>query len=234
MISPSRALLLWAARLYPLAWRERYGEEFAAMIEDLPEGRARWTTVGDVVRGALFMRVRRGVMGMALMGGLAGLAMAAGVSLAMPDRYVTGALVRVERSVGDVALTAMVKRSLEPEKLEKLAAKYRLYGGEEAAIRIQQDVRVSYVKPRADGSRAIRIDFEHGAPEVARQVASELTAALLQAETGLTLLDSPLLPTTPAFPNRLNILIFGCAVGLVFGLGTGYLRTVAERFRTRV
>ena len=226
--------MLWAARLYPLAWRERYGEEFAAMIEDLPEGRARWTTVGDVVRGALFMRVRRGVMGMALMGGLAGLAMAAGVSLAMPDRYVTGALVRVERSVGDVALTAMVKRSLEPEKLEKLAAKYRLYGGEEAAIRIQQDVRVSYVKPRADGSRAIRIDFVHGVPEVARQVAGELTAALLQAETGLTLLDAPALPRTPVFPNRLNILIFGWAVGLVFGLGTGYLRTVAERFRMRV
>ena len=162
------------------------------------------------------------------------MAMAAGVSLAMPDRYVTGALVRVERSVGDVALTAMVKRSLEPEKLEKLAAKYRLYGGEEAAIRIQQDVRVSYVKPRADGSRAIRIDFVHGVPEVARQVAGELTAALLQAETGLTLLDAPALPRTPVFPNRLNILIFGWAVGLVFGLGTGYLRTVAERFRMRV
>ena len=204
------------------------------MIEDLPEGRARWTTVGDILRGAVFMRVRRGVMGMAVMGGLAGLAIAAVVSTAIPDRYVTGALVGVESGVGDAALTAMVKRSLEPEKLEKLVAKYRLYGGKEVAVQVRKDLRVSYVKPRADGSRAIRIDFEHGAPEVARQVASELTAALLQAETGLTLLDSPLLPTTPAFPNRLNILIFGCAVGLVTGVGTGYLRTAAERFRTQV
>ena len=226
--------MLWAARLYPLAWRERYGEEFAAMIEDLPEGRARWTTVGDIVRGALFMRVRRGVMGMAVMGGLVGLAMAAVVSMAIPDRYVTESLVRVESGVGDEALAAMVKRSLEPEKLERLAAKYRLYGGEEGAVRLQKDLRVAYVKPRADGSRAIRIGFAHGTPEVARQVASELTAALLQAETGLQLLDSPALPTSPAFPNRLNILIFGCAMGLVAGVGTGYLRMAVERFRTRV
>ena len=203
------------------------------MIEDLPAGRARWTTVGDILRGALFIRVRRGVMGMAVMGGLAGLAIAAVVSTAIPDRYVTGALVRVESGVGDAALSAMVKRSLEPRKLEKLATKYRLYGGEEAAVRVRKDLHVSYVKPRANGSKAIRIDFEHGTPEVARQVASELTVALLQAESGLTLLDSPALPTTPAFPNRLNILIFGCAVGLAAGVGTGYLRAVAERFRTR-
>jgi hypothetical protein len=180
------------------------------------------------------MRLRSGVMGMAVMGGLAGLAIAVVVSMAIPDRYVTSSLVRVESAVGDAALTAMVKRSLEPERLERLAAKYRLYGGEEAAMRMQQDLRVSYVKPRADGSRAIRIDFAHGVPEVARQVAGELTTSMLQAETGLTLLDAPALPRTPVFPNRLNILIFGCAVGLVAGVGTGYLRTVAERFRTRV
>jgi hypothetical protein len=234
MISPSRALLLWAARLYPLAWRERYGEEFTAMIEDLPEGRARWATVGDILRGAVFMRVRSGVMGMAVMGGLAGLVMAAVVSMAVPDRYVTESLVRVESSVGDEALTAMVERTLEPEKLERVAAKYGLYGGGEAAARLQKDLRVAYVKPRADGSRAIRIGFAHGTPEVARQVASEMTTALLQAGTGLQLLDAPALPLAPFFPNRLNILIFGCAMGLVAGVGTGYLRMAVERFRTRV
>lgn len=44
-------------RLYPRAWRERYGDEFEAFLEDSGGGPA---TAADVVRGALDARLRAG------------------------------------------------------------------------------------------------------------------------------------------------------------------------------
>lgn len=234
MITPSRDLLLWVARLYPRAWRGRYGEEFAAMIEDLPEGRARWATAGDILRGALFMRVRKGVAGVAAVGALAGFVIAAGVSLAMPDRYITGAVVQVGGEVGDKELTAVVTRTLDAEVLEQLIAKHSLYGSSgNATERMQQDVQVSFTHRRADGSRALRISFVHTAPEMARRVARELTTVMMQGQSGLKLLDEPALPRTPMSPNRLSILMFGLNMGMVAGFGVGCVRSLVERVRTR-
>jgi hypothetical protein len=46
------------ARLYPRAWRRRYGDEFAALLEEQP-----WSvrTVGNVLLGALDAHARRSV-----------------------------------------------------------------------------------------------------------------------------------------------------------------------------
>jgi hypothetical protein len=45
----------WIARLYPPVWRERYGDEFAALLE---ESGVTWRTAIDVAESALMMRVR--------------------------------------------------------------------------------------------------------------------------------------------------------------------------------
>src|SRR5687768_13915943 len=50
-----KRLIEWAARLYPRAWRERYGEEFRALIEDVRPG---WRELWDVLRGACGMQMR--------------------------------------------------------------------------------------------------------------------------------------------------------------------------------
>ena len=44
----------WLVRLYPSSWRERYGEEFSALLDDVP---AAPRTVMDIVRGALDARL---------------------------------------------------------------------------------------------------------------------------------------------------------------------------------
>src|ERR1700733_14642711 len=49
-----RTLIRWAARLYPEAWRERYGPEFDALLEDMSPSLG---DVCDVVRDALRARV---------------------------------------------------------------------------------------------------------------------------------------------------------------------------------
>lgn len=41
--------------LYPRSWRERYGEEFSALIEDVSPT---WRTVANVMKGALEMRTQ--------------------------------------------------------------------------------------------------------------------------------------------------------------------------------
>jgi hypothetical protein len=49
-------------RLYPRWWREQYGEEFAALIEDLSGTRSRWRLAADVAAGALDARLERMAM----------------------------------------------------------------------------------------------------------------------------------------------------------------------------
>ncbi len=44
----------WAARLYPAAWRARYGHELDILLEDAG---ASWTDLLDIVRGALTMQM---------------------------------------------------------------------------------------------------------------------------------------------------------------------------------
>ena len=51
-----KLLLRAAARLYPRAWRDRYGEEFDALIDDLTP---RWRHVFNIVVGALIMQISR-------------------------------------------------------------------------------------------------------------------------------------------------------------------------------
>src|SRR5215471_18968782 len=85
-----------AARCYPTAWRERYGDEFAALLED---AEPRWQDVWDVFREALVMQVKTPAMYVkfgavaALIGAIA----ACTGSLAMPKRYVSTAVLRPAR-----------------------------------------------------------------------------------------------------------------------------------------
>jgi len=51
-----KKLLPLISRWYPRAWRERYGREFAALLEDL---RPQWSDVLDIVKEGLTMRLRR-------------------------------------------------------------------------------------------------------------------------------------------------------------------------------
>ena len=51
----SRRLARGALRLYPLAYRRRYGAEIEALLEDSPGGAL---TVLDLLRGAVIAHVR--------------------------------------------------------------------------------------------------------------------------------------------------------------------------------
>jgi hypothetical protein len=91
-------LLRAAVRLYPRAWRDRYGDEVDALIEDMTP---RWRHVANIVAGALIMQISRLALvpvALAVAGALAGAAM----SLAMPAVYASSSWVLVQvPGIGD-------------------------------------------------------------------------------------------------------------------------------------
>jgi hypothetical protein len=84
----------WAAKLYPRAWRQRYGVEFDALLEEVnPDFRELLNILGS----ALKIQLTRGTGYLKFAAGLAvvGAMVAAGVSFTAPHRYVSTAVLRV-------------------------------------------------------------------------------------------------------------------------------------------
>jgi hypothetical protein len=91
-----KGLLRAAARLYPRAWRDRHGEEFDALIDDLTP---RWWYVVDIAVGALIMQISRLALvpiALAVGGAIAG----AAISVAMPPVYASSSWVLVQTAGG--------------------------------------------------------------------------------------------------------------------------------------
>lgn len=93
-----RRWIRWAARLYPAAWRQRYGAEFDALLEDI---RPQWRDGFDILRGALEAQMTTWSF-WKLVGavGVAGAILAGAVSVSMPNRYVSTAVMRMAQREG--------------------------------------------------------------------------------------------------------------------------------------
>ena len=89
-----KRLLRVAARLYPRAWRDRYGEEFDVLIDDVTP---HWRHVLNIVGGALIMQISR-VAFVPVAAAVAGSIIGAVVSVAMPPVYASSSWVLVQTS----------------------------------------------------------------------------------------------------------------------------------------
>jgi len=95
-----RRWIALAAYLYPQAWRERYGEEFDALLEDAA---ADWRQLWNVTYGAFAMQLTHGITYLKVAGGLAlaGGVLALAASYRVPPRYVSSAVVRIVPVIND-------------------------------------------------------------------------------------------------------------------------------------
>jgi hypothetical protein len=75
-----------AAKLYPRRWRERYGAEFDALMEDVD---ADWRELANVLGGAVKMQWKNGAILVTVCG-----MVALGISAVMPRPYVSTAVLR--------------------------------------------------------------------------------------------------------------------------------------------
>jgi hypothetical protein len=81
------------AKLYPKAWRARYGVEFACLLDGVDP---RWTDVVDVLRGAAMMQLRTLSSYLKLVGAVAvaGVIVALVASFVLPGLYVSSAVIQ--------------------------------------------------------------------------------------------------------------------------------------------
>ena len=88
-----RQLIRWTARLYPAPWRERYGEELDALVEDI---QPQWEDLFNVLLGALRMQMTTwNSLKILAAVALAGALLAGVFAFRTPDRYVSTAVVRI-------------------------------------------------------------------------------------------------------------------------------------------
>jgi hypothetical protein len=228
-----RSLIRFAARLYPRAWKERYGIEFAALLEDVSPD---WRTSLDILKGALVMQMRSWNFGrMLAVAGAAGALVALAVSFAMPRRYDSTAVLRMVPLTADQVIHLVQETENRPS-LVQIIQTFGLYERERAKTPIEDIVermkRQIIIRP-LDNHSAFTIQFGYNDPVLAQRVTQDLTTRFIEAGVSealhstdatvpqpidLQVLDPANLPVRPVAPNRLNIAIAGLAAGLVIGL----------------
>jgi len=191
-----------AAGLYPRSWRQRYGVEFQALLEDLNPD---WQEFADVLRGAVKMQMTNAAAYLKLAGGLAlvGAIAATAASFSLPRIYESAAEMRMEEPghavsadvlQGQVAhqLNEMEQEILSRTNLEGLITRpdLDLYKEERSRLTMEDVVRnmrhdikilmagYSPEAPRANG--AFTVSFLYPNQQKAQAVVRALTAQFIQ------------------------------------------------------
>ena len=233
-----KGLLKLLARLYPSSWRERYGEEYGALLEDV--GPRAWDSF-DVFWGAMKMRMTaqsfvRIVLPCALAGGI----LAFVISFAHPDLYRSQTLILVDtddrQSIDDQLREPLVYPLNQPFLTSVIQAE-NLYPSERVKMPMNNVVELMrknieiHRLQTSDGkpASAFVLQFDYPDPVMAQRVAQELVSGLVGANLRARVSDAAgasrprmtfavryaaNLPETPFSPNRRE-----CgAVGLIAGL----------------
>jgi LPS O-antigen subunit length determinant protein (WzzB/FepE family) len=194
-------LIRWTARLYPAPWRERYGEELDALVEDI---QPQWKDLFNVLLGALRMQMTlwnslKLVSAVALAG-----ALVAGVfAFRTADRYVSTAVMRIVPGG---------QADSDPQRtLDRLQQRANQLLSRDKALRIRLE------QAQGGGGPALVISCEYPDKLRSQAVVRELVSSFA-SEKILEVLDPPNLPQRPLSPNRPLIVAAGLLGGAVLGL----------------
>lgn len=222
-----RTILRAAARLYPRAWRARYGEEFDVLIDHLTP---RWRDVLNIILGALIMHISRlAALPVAL--AIGGVTLGAAVSMLMPPVYTSSARVLVQLTNGPVdeservlsiraATDAVLKQSAIDKKViaATLDQQFKRDGG--------LGVTLLDVQGSAGSAPTAKQETEKALGAIMR---TNLVASNGQAQNAglrFTLLELPTLPVTSHRDSTRN-----GAIGGVLGLAVGGVVVLLARRR---
>jgi uncharacterized protein involved in exopolysaccharide biosynthesis len=224
-----RRLMRWAARLYPAAWRARYGDELEVLLEDAG---ASWTDLLDILRGALVMQMSGiGFWKIAAGFTLAGALISGAWSLTVPNRYVSSAVLRI----GDSSrLRELEQHAFSRTSLSGIIMQQGLYQRERARDPLEdivQNMRNRDLRVMLLNDRQFTVSFTSDNPAAAQATVRAVVAALAEANVkverqhavNLEVLDPASLPAAPDGPDRGRMVGRGLVVGLVLGILCGAL-----------
>ena len=207
-----KRLLRAAARVYPRAWRDRYGDEFDALIDDLTP---RWRDVFNVVIRALIMHTSRLTLtpvALAIVGAVLG----AAVSLTLSPVYASFSqvLVRVSELASDGSereqrVQRAINAALRDTVADKKSVRVTLHGERD------RDQVVLEVSASADSARAAKQATEK---VVASMIDANFVASERRPQAGaqFRVVAPANLPTTGQRNITRNSAVGG-GIGLVIG-----------------
>ena len=182
-----RKLAQFVARLYPKAWRERYGAEFDWLLDDLTLS---WRDVLDVLKGGLRMRMTRSKVALVTAAfGLFGAIACGLIGLAIPKRFESTELMHVQEWSPSPVLAAgaveeLASLAFSPEDLKQIIKRYDLYPEDRAKRpldeilkRMRDDIHIAPYS-----GTTFRVSFAYPDRHKAQQVTIRLMERLNEAE----------------------------------------------------
>ena len=180
------------------------------------------------------MRIQYGpsLKKMAAIFGLAGLVLAGGVSLRIPDLYMSQSTVQ-STNVEAKSLDQSVHRVLSRSSLSYLLLKHKLFESERTHMPLEdviemmrKRVSVTTTTAKDDSKRFFRVGFAYEDAAAAQRVTDDLTAKIIEDNIStnasakgpglLTVLDSAARPD-PMYPNRPVFAFTGMLGGALLG-----------------
>ncbi len=242
-----------ATKLYPHSWRDRYGQELEALLEEIPPG---WRPFLDLLRSGLSLQLRtwsgrRILVVMAIVGSLAGWI----VSRATPQQYASDAVIQQIFPVSENApaarqavnhrLQELIQADLNPSFLARLLHQFGLYDSQRAQLplenvigRMRNAIRFQPLGTGGDLSTGFVVQFVYPDPVLARRVTQELVGNLLdragregtQGEVPVTLLVTrpASQPSHTLGPGWWIMVPVGLVAGLLLGLLMRTLRSAPQ------
>ena len=179
-----------AVRLYPAAWRDRYGVEFQAMLD---ESTPRWQDLVDILDGGLRMHLTRAHPALIVAAlSLVGAFVAGAIAFNTAERFASMATINIRPAVPasgsatawleqTLAQSGLVGDAFSRDYLMAIERKYDLYPGErsqpsaEALVdRMRADIGMQLLSPSV-----VQVSFASADARKAKQVTDELTSRLV-------------------------------------------------------
>jgi hypothetical protein len=199
--------------LYPRSWRDRYENEFHALLDDVPPT---WRTVVDVLGGAIKMQmtVWNPWQTVAVFG-VMGVVAAVVFSLTVPDRFVSTAVIK---GGSPQEMSETIRRVESKTFLAGLINEEDLYKRERARMPIEDIVEEmkKYILVRPVQGSGFSVSFQGADAAHAQRVAQRLAAALAESAGG-EILDPANLPVRANSPRRSRIVVMGLVGGILAG-----------------
>lgn len=216
-------------RLYPAVWRERYGVEFSALLEEVPLRDADfWNVFLEAIKMQISTWTAKRIL---LTSTLGCVVLAAAVALRLPNWYLTTAVLQVpasrvatsppvaENTLSRTVLAGLIDRhGLYPEERGRMAA-------DGLVDRMRHDIRVATVTNSARRTTAVELQFRYPDPARAQSVVRELSSQF-QEGAEWSVLD----PASSGVigPNRRVIVFIGLFGGLLLG---SVVLLIRDRYR---
>ena len=198
-----RRWIVLLAKCYPRTWRERYGVEFDALMEDVEPD---WREFADVLGGAVKLQMQSETAYLKLIGATAvlGVIASAGLSLVAPGRYVSSAVLRVnppkdagnavskemaarqatqhlERMYQELVSRSSLAELIQRPSLDLYRAERQRVPMEDVIQKMRRDIEIRSVRAASADGFALSVSFAYANQFKAQVVARELTQRLLDS-----------------------------------------------------